>query len=142
MDCRHTDTGTLADGAAREFLEEVRAIGEDYERDGRGICARFEAVKKECAEKVEAASTEKWNGARRLNADARARVDMAAQVHMARAKHPEDIEAARVMLDATIGGACRDSIAFSVSAAEAAMIAVIDGRRRREREAGEAEPTA
>lgn len=38
------------DGAARDFMEAVRAIGEDYEWDGREICARFEAVKKECAE--------------------------------------------------------------------------------------------
>ena len=120
------------DGADRDYLEAVRAIGEEYERDGREICARFDAVKKECAEKLEAAKSEKWNAARRLNDESRARAAAAARSCMARAEHPEDIEAASAMLDATIGGTCHDRISFNESAAEAAMISVLDRRRQRE----------
>lgn len=119
------------DAAALDYLDAIRALEAEYERDGRRITARYSAVSVECAARVKAAETERWHGTRALNDNYRKRAAEIAAECMDRAEHPEDIAAALGMLDATIGGTCRDSIEFNTDAAREAVSEAV--RKRIER---------
>ena len=120
------------DAQAFDYLREIDDLRVQYERDGRAIRARFDAVKLECESKMETAKSELWQAARDLNAEYRKRAALIAGTHMEQAAHPEDIDAARKRLDASIGGCCHDSISFNKDDARAAIHSAVEKRRQHE----------
>ena len=131
------DKAPVLEPAARAYLDDVRGLSESYDEKAALIWGRFESVERECAERMERAKREKLEAARALNAEYRQKAAAAASRRAEQAEHPADILAGMRMLDATMGGPCRDALSMGHDSARAAVLSEIE--RREEREAAERE---
>ena len=110
----------IANAAVSEFLADLEGLGAEYAREAERHAGDLQAVKDECARRVQEAERAYWQAARESNAAYALRVREAAR---RRAEAPEadadTVRGAASAVLATLGGPLHDLFEFSGGAARA-----------------------